>query len=299
MLNRKKSDGERLFDICNYAFLGILAVTTLYPFLDQLVISLSFAEDVYATSFRLIPKRISLSTYKAAMNYDLLWIGYRNSIVRTVLGVVLSMFFTALTAYPLAKPRMPFNSTITKFILFTMLFSGGLIPNYLLIKYLGIRNTMWALVLPSMIAGFNVLIVRNFFRTIPESLEESARMDGAGYLTIWARIVIPLSLPVLATVSLWIAVHHWNSWFDAMIYIDDPKKTVLQMVLRRIVIDTTSADIESIARKMEERRTGEDAFTGRQIQATVVMLAIIPMLIVYPFAQKYFVKGIMLGSVKG
>ena len=176
-----------------------------------------------------------------------------------------------------------------------MLFTGGLIPNYLLIKNLGLLNSVWSLVLPGMISAFNVLIMRNFFRSIPESLEESARVDGAGYIRIFTRIILPLSMPVLATIALWVGVGHWNAWFDSLIYIADGRKQVLQVILRRIIIENDTSDMKSMIQKMGSHTE----YTGRQLQSTVIMLSIIPMLVVYPFVQKYFVKGVMIGAIKG
>jgi putative aldouronate transport system permease protein len=296
MVNQtKKTLGEKLAEIALYLFMVLITLLTLYPFWNQVITSISAESTLYTTGMLLFPSKLSFDSYKLIFKYDAIWVGYGNTVLRTCLGVCLSLFFTALFAYPLSKKDLPFNRTITSLVLFTMLFSGGLIPNYLLIKKLGIFNSVWALVLPSMISAFNALIMRNFFRSIPDSLEESARVDGAGYFFIFRKIIVPLSKPVLATVALWIAVNHWNAWFDSLIYITDPKKQVLQVVLRKIIVDNNMDPINAMLYQFDQK----DVFSTRQLQATVIMFSVLPMLAVYPFVQKYFVKGIMIGAVKG
>lgn len=291
----RKTASEKAFDYVLYFLLALIVLITIYPFWNQVVLSMSTDESAYSSGVLLFPSSFSFNSYHLVFQYKPLWIGYGNTILRTVLGVVLSLFFTTLTAYPLSKKDLPFNRAVTAYILFTMLFGGGLIPNYLLIKKLGMYDTIWALVIPGLIGAFNVFIIRNFFRSLPESLEESARIDGAGYFLIFRKIIIPLSTPVLATVALWVAVGHWNAWFDSMIYISDPNKQVLQIVLRKIIIENNANDINTIIYKMGSTTQ----YSGRQLQATIIMFSIIPMIAVYPFVQKYFVKGIMLGAIKG
>ncbi|WP_106765826.1 carbohydrate ABC transporter permease [Paenibacillus faecalis] len=298
MLNVKKSRGDKVFDAILYLIMTIIMIITIYPFWTQIVISLDGggAESAaYSSGIILFPSEISFESYRLAFQYEAMWSGYLNTIYRTVLGVILSITFTTLTAYPLAKAKLPGNKIFTAIILFTMLFGGGMIPNYLLIQNLGLYNTIWALVIPGMVGAFNVLIMRNFFRAIPEELEESAVVDGAGYGIIFTRIILPLSKPVLATVALWVGVGHWNAWFDSMIYISDPGRQVLQVVLRKIILENNTTDLTLIMQKM----SNDSEFSGRQLQATIIMFSIIPMLIVYPFIQKYFVKGVMIGAVKG
>ncbi|MCQ6563250.1 carbohydrate ABC transporter permease [Paenibacillus mendelii] len=285
---------SKIADIFLYAIMTAVLVITLYPFWTQVVISLD-GGDAANSSFMLFPKSITFDSYKLALDFDALWIGYKNTIIRTCLGVALSILATAITAYPLSKKDLPLNRWITKFMLIQFIIGGGLIPNYLLIKYLGMYNTIWALVIPGMISTFNVLIMRNFFRSLPESLEESAMVDGAGYLKIFIRIILPLSMPIIATEALWVGVGHWNAWFDALIYTNDANKEMLQLVLRRIIIQNNPTQFSEVLTKLQEK----SPYSGRQLQATVIMLSILPMLVVYPFLQKYFVKGIMVGAIKG
>ncbi|MDQ6423478.1 carbohydrate ABC transporter permease [Paenibacillus sp. LHD-117] len=298
MLTVKKSPADKLVDVVLYTILAFIMLVTLYPFWTQVVISLDGAGvdgAAYASGFVLFPAKPTFGSYELAFKFDAIWSGYGYTLLRTGLGVLLSIVFTSITAYPLSKRDLPFNKYFTGMILFTMLFAGGTIPSYLLIKELHLMNTIWSLVIPGMIGAFNVLIMRNFFRSIPEELEESARVDGAGYARIFIQVVLPLSKPVLATVALWVGVGHWNAWFDSLIYITDPDKQVLQVVLRKIIIQNDTSDITQIIQNLG--KTTE--YTGRQLQATIVMFSIIPMLIVYPFIQKYFVKGVMIGAIKG
>ncbi|MFC3802035.1 carbohydrate ABC transporter permease [Cohnella sp. GCM10012308] len=282
-------------DLCLYASMTLLMLLTLYPFWTQLVTSLETGASVYSTRLMFVPEHVSFEAYRLAFHFTPLWTGYLNTIVRTVLGVLCMLVVTSLTAYPLSKKDLPFNRALTGFLLLTMLFTGGLIPNYLLIRELHLLNSVWALVLPGTLSAFNALVMRNFFRSIPDSLEESARVDGAGYLRIYVSVILPLSAPVLATLALWVGVGHWNAWFDSLIYIADGHKQVLQVVLRKILIENDTADMNAMIQKMNTH----SEYTDRQLQAAVVMLSIIPMLVVYPFVQKYFVQGVMVGAIKG
>ena len=291
-----KTIGDRIFNAVTLIFMSIVLFITLFPLWNQLIISVSEPYAGYTTGVLLYPKGFNLDTYKLVLKYPQLWMGFKNSVARVILGTALAIVFTAMTAYPLSKEKLPFNKAVTGFIFFTMLFGGGLIPNYLLIVKLGMLDRIWALVIPTMISAFNVFIMRNFFKTLPASLEESAKIDGAGYFYILWKIIFPLSLPVIATVSLWIAVMHWNSWFDALIYINSKQKIVLQLVLRKIVIENNPNDINGI---INLAKKGVSKYTGRQLQATMILVAVIPMLVLYPFMQKYFIRGIMIGAVKG
>ena len=196
-------------------------------------------------------------------------------------------------AYALSKRYLPNRNFWTTILIITMFFSGGMVPEFLLIRSLGLRNTIWALVLPGAISAYNITIMRNFLMSLPDSLEESARIDGANDIQILYKIIFPLSLPILATVALWTAVGHWNAWFDSMIYITKPEKQVLQVTLRRIVLEGTNQLVTMYGEEVNQKQTSET------IKAAVTMVTTLPILMVYPFIQKYFVKGVMIGSVKG
>jgi len=199
-----------------------------------------------------------------------------------------------LTAYPLSKKHFPHRGFWTGFIVFTMFFSGGLIPTYMVVKGLGLLNTVWALILPGLVPAYNMIIVRNYFMSISPSLEESAKLDGANDFTILLRIILPVSMPIIATVTLWTIVGHWNSWFDSMIYSQNARKQVLQVVLRRIVLEGSNEVVNMNAGMDDMSSVSPD-----NIKAATIMVATFPILMVYPFIQKYFVKGIMVGSLKG
>lgn len=285
-----RSLDNTLFDIVIYVVLIVAAVITIVPFLQVVTISLSPPEVVASYGMHLFPTKIDLEGYKSILKYDTLWSSYRNTIVKTASGTVLSMVLYVIGAYPLSKKYLPNRKFWTFFIIFTMYFSGGMIPSYLLINnWLKLSNTIWCLILPPAMSAYNLIIVRNFFETIPDSLEESAKIDGASDMTILFKIVVPLSKPVLATVALWCIVGHWNAWYDCMLYIRDDVKYVLQYTLQRILIEGQVEDINQIGVKVN---------TDTMKMASIVV-SIIPILIIYPFIQKYFTKGVLIGAVKG
>ncbi|MNI39980.1 Inner membrane ABC transporter permease protein YcjP [compost metagenome] len=199
-----------------------------------------------------------------------------------------------LGAYALSKKYLPHRNFYTMLIVLTMFFSGGLIPTFLLIKSIGLYDTRWALIIPGLINTFYMIIMRNFFMELPQELEDSAKIDGANDIQILARIVVPVSKPILATIGLWVAVHHWNEWFQALIYIQDQSKIVLQILLRRLIVENDDLQM----RELMSQAT-EDEVVAETVKSAVLMIATIPILVVYPFIQKYFVKGIMVGSLKG
>ena len=237
---RRKPVSSRIFDIVVYILLFLVAMVTIVPFLQVVTISLSPPEVVASYGLHLIPTKIDLEGYRSIFKYKLLWTSYRNTIVRTLFGTALSMFLYVIAAYPLSKKYLPNRRFWIFFIIFTMYFSGGMIPSYLLINnWLKLSNTIWALILPPAMSAYNLIIVRNFFESIPDSLEESARIDGARETTVLFKIVVPLSMPVLATVSLWCIVGHWNAWYDCMLYIRDDTKYVLQYTLLKLISFTS------------------------------------------------------------
>jgi putative aldouronate transport system permease protein len=289
----RQTAGEKIFGVFNILVLGAIALLCVYPFIYTLSISLSTAGEAGREGLHLYPREVSLLSYKTVLSNSNIITGYVNTLVRTLLGTVLTVLACSIAAYPLSRRELPHRALLTFLIVFTMLFGGGMVPGYLLIKNLGFINTIWALVLPGMLGAFNILIIKSFFQSLPEELVESARMDGAGEWRILFQIYIPLSKPVLATVALWSAVGHWNAWFDALLYITDDRKQVLQAFLQRIVIESGT--------KMMELGITDTAilkFTPETIKAATIIVTILPIICVYPFVQKYFVKGIMLGGVK-
>lgn len=294
----KKFDtfSDKVLVFFNTIFMLILIVIMLYPFVELTVLSLSTREDALRSGLKLFTKNPTFQAYKQILSSPEIVKSFFNSINRVVFGTLLSLFLTALTAYPLSKKDMPFNKFFTFLFIFAMMFTGGLIPTYLLIKGLGLIDTRWALILPAAMVPYNLIIMRNFLRGIPSALEESARIDGASNFIIWYKIIMPLSKPVLATIALWIAVAQWNAYFDALIYITDRSKFVLQVILRRILLEN-QADIYTKAVGSIEQMS--DLSTEETVKAALVMVSTIPIMVVYPFLQKYFTKGILLGAVKG
>ena len=290
----KRSIGEHIFDKFNFIFLGLMALTMLYPFWYELAISLADAERVAISKVFIWPEYMSLESYKNVCSDPNIWTGYQWTIIRTVLGTLIALILGFHFAYVLSKKYFPNRTFWTAILVFTMFFSGGMVPDYLLIRDLGLMNSVFALILPGAISAYNITIMRNYLMSLPDSLEESARIDGANDIIILYRIIVPLSLPIIATVALWTAVGHWNAWFDVMLYIRSSDKQVLAITLRRIVLAGTNASTTSMSG--EEMNTN---MTSETIKAATIMVATIPILCVYPFVQKYFVKGVMVGSVKG
>lgn len=293
----RKFLSKHMFNAVLVILMLMVMIICAFPFWNQMVLSVASTDQLYSIDVAWYPKSIDLGSYKAILNYRQLWRGYANTIYRTALGTFLTILVTTLMAYPLSKRDLPMNKTVTTMLVITMLFGGGLIPNYLLItQTLKLTNTIWAVVLPGLASAYNVFIIRNFFSSLPAELEESAFLDGAGYFRIFYKIILPLSTPVLMTVGLWVAVGHWQAWYDYMLYMPDPEGWGLGMVVRKILIQNRPQD----ALAAVQRTYGsEKAVDQRQLQAAIIMVSVLPMLIIYPFIQKYFTKGIMLGAVKG
>ncbi len=281
------------FDIFNALFMITLCVTTIYPFIYLLSLSLSTG-DVPLTQIHLIPPKFTWANYEKVLTNEFILSGFMNTVIRTVLGTALSLTFTIFAAYALSKRYFPHRTFWTAFIVFTMFFSGGLIPSYLLVKSLGLINSIWALVLPGLISAFSLIIARNFFMALPESLEESARIDGANDIRILFSIIVPISMPIIATLTLWMAVQHWNAWFDSLIYMTDSHKQVLQVVMRRIVLQGTKDMMD--VNNFDDRSL---VANPEMIKAATIMVTVMPIIMFYPFLQKYFVKGVLVGSLKG
>ncbi len=292
MLSKKERTSETIFNIFNYSFMVFLAFIMIYPFWELLVVSISPAAEASRIGLKLIPRGFTLEAYQQLFRSSMIGYGYYNTIMRTVIGTALSVILCFSMAYPLSKRDLPARNLITIFLVIPMFFSGGLVPDFLLINSLGIYDTLWALILPLLISTYNVLIMRNFIMTIPVSLEESALVDGANFFTILFKIIIPLSKPIMATIALWVAVKHWNSWFDAEIYTRSNTRVVLQLILRRVVIQHENAEITDTLQ-------GDEGVITKTVEAATVLMTTGPIILVYPFLQKYFVKGVMIGSVKG
>jgi putative aldouronate transport system permease protein len=295
LYQRMNSPLDKVFNAFNYILMFMLMIIFVYPFWSTMVMSFSDPKFSGVMGIKLYPVNgISLNSYKSVFTDNIIYIGYMNTLFRTLIGTILTVLITYCGAYSLTKKQLPFRKTITLIILFTMFFSGGLVPSYLLIKQLGLVGSRWSLIVPGLTSAWSLLIARNFISSLPEAIEESAIIDGAGRLTVISRILMPLSMPIIAVLALWTAVGHWNAWFDAMIYISDRDKMVLQLVLRRILIDS---DPQILSDGALTRTTAET--TPETVKAATVIVSILPIILFYPILQKYFVKGVLVGSLKG
>lgn len=293
---KRKTRGELLFNAANYSVMVLFGLTTLLPFLYVLSKSMSSEAAVVAGKVLFWPVGFQLGTYRYVLEQPEFMSALSVSAFVTVVGTVLAMFITATVAYPLSKPEMVGRKPLLLMFIFIMLFNGGMIPNYVLIRSLGLMNKVWALILPGILSVFNVLLIKTFYEQLPESVEESARIDGATNLRTLFSIVIPMSAPVIATVSLFYAVGYWNNYFFGVLYITNPSLKPLQQYLFDLVTSTMTAPDPATMRIDMDKYMNT---TPDSIRATTIMLATLPILLLYPLLQRYFVKGINIGSVKG
>lgn len=292
----KSSFGEKLFNIANHLFFILLGLTTIFPFLNLIAKSFSSEAAVISGSVTIFPVDFQTGTYKYVMQNSMFLNAFKVSLIVTVCGTLLALTMTALAAYPLSKPRLRGRKFFIIMYVFTMLFSGGLIPTYLLMQQLNLIDKLPVLFLPAMISVYNMLIIKNFFESLPDSLEESAKLDGASNISILLRITLPLSMPVLATIGLFYAVQFWNDYFASLIYINSAHLKPLQLYLKELFV--SSSDVFLRAGGEVNIDAAMNA-SPQAIQAASIILATVPILLVYPFLQKYFVKGVLVGSVKG
>jgi putative aldouronate transport system permease protein len=293
----RKHVSEWVFDIVNHAVLAILALSMVYPFLNILAVSVSRPVDALTMGVNIIPKSVTLEAYRQVIDQGMIGRAYLNTIIRTVSATILNLLCSFSVAFVLSKRDLPYRKGLTFFFVFTMYFSGGMIPSYLLMRSLGLINRMAVLILPALYGVYNIIMIRNYIGTIPHDLVEAAVIDGASPFTTMARIIFPLAAPILATVALWNAVGNWNAWFDAMIYIQDNEKQVLQVILQKLII------MERLQAEMPELAVMNTAanrnFSELTLKSALIMLTIGPIIFIYPFVQKYYIKGIVAGSVKG
>lgn len=288
------SSGRRVFTAVNGLFFVLFSLSCLLPMIHVFAVSISSSTAVTAGEVTVWPVNFTLKSYEYILSNNEYWRAMWVSVVRVVLGTAVSMFLTILMAYPLSKSKSDFKHQpfFAWFLVITMLFSGGLIPSFMIVKYTGLLDTIWALVLPGAVSVFNVLLLSNFFRNIPKEIEESAFMDGAGHFRILAQLYLALSLPILATLIVFIAVGHWNAWFDGLIYMNNQSNYPLQSYLQTILVKSNTQVMTQAYAKLLA------SISDRTIKAAQVFIAAIPILCVYPFLQKYFITGIMVGSVK-
>ena len=294
MVVYKKTPMDHVFTLINTLLMIFLMIITLYPFLYVLFASLSDPNEFIAHSGTLLyPLSPNLDSYWAVLNNPNILIGYKNTIFIVVVGTGINLLMTCVGAYFLSRTGPMLKKPIMILITVTMFVDGGMIPNYLLVRDLGMYDTVWALIIPGAISTYNMIIMRTMFQSIPASLEESARIDGAGEWTILFKLILPLSIPTIAVIGLFYAVGHWNSWFSANIYLRDKNKFPLQLILRDIVVESEVDDMTIGA------AFGNSYAMSFTIKYATVIVATVPILILYPWIQKYFVKGVMIGSLKG
>jgi len=293
---RRKSFEDIIFDIVNTVLLSITLLVVAYPLYFSLIASFSDPQAVYQGKVVFFPSDITIEGYKKIFSNVSIWTGYLNSIYYTTVGTILNLTFTLPLAFALSRKELPLGGTYMKIFAFTMYFYGGIIPLYFIVKNFDMIDKIWALVIPTLIATYNMIIARSFFMgSIPEELKESAFLDGCGYIRFFFSIVLPLSKALIAVMALFYAARHWNGYFEALVYMQQESKFPLQLVLRTILIESQSAmqdtsDITALADKMK---------LVDLVKYGCVIVASVPMLIFYPFVQKHFVKGVMIGAVKG
>ncbi|MED4860262.1 carbohydrate ABC transporter permease [Bacillus atrophaeus] len=290
--SKHNTKAGRVFDVCNILFLGGVGAITILPFLYIIAGSFATEAELAQRSFFIFPKTFTLDAYRYVFSTPTFIRSMGVSIFITVVGTAVQLFFTFTMAYPLAKRHVKGRNLLLNLVIFSMLFSGGMIPTYIVVKSLGLLDSYWALILPMAINPFNLIIIKNFFQQLPRELEESAKIDGCSEIGVFWRIALPLSKPVIATFALFYAVGIWNDFFHVLLYINDSAKWPLQMVLRQVTIlsDLTAANGDMVQNTVPPEQG---------IKLAVIVIATIPILAVYPFLQKHFAKGILIGSVKG
>ena len=290
----KDSTSYRVFTVVNTVLLVLMCAVMLYPFVMLLAQSFSSAGAINAGKVNLFPVDFNLDTYRAVANNSSFWRSYGNTVVYTVIGTSIAMVLTTTYAFVLSKKHLRGRGLLIGIAVFTMFFNGGIVPNYVLISSLGMKNTMWAVILPPALSVFNLLVMKAFFENLPTELEEAAHIDGLSWFGIFFRIVLPLSKAVIATMVLFYSVQYWNDWFGAFLYLDRTDLFPVTLYLRNLIAGASTAASEGAAAS-----GSAVADISANIQSVTMILILVPILCVYPFVQRYFVSGVMLGSVKG
>lgn len=295
---RKQSRPDKIFDVVNYTILILILFVVLYPLYFIVIASFSSPDAVASGKVHLFPVGFNIKGYQEVFKYQEIWTGYKNSIIYTVVGTFVNLAATIPAAFAFSRRELYGKNVFLLLFTFTMFFGGGLIPSYLLISNLGLKNTMWALVLPGAVGVYNLVVARTFFdQNVPNELWEAATVDGSDYFKYFFRIILPIAKPIIAVMFLIYAVGHWNSYFSAMIYINDRAKYPLQLILREILIQSQSIASQTSSANMESLEAHRQL--AEMIKYGVIIVSSLPVLCIYPFVQKHFVKGMMIGSVKG
>ncbi|PLR66440.1 MULTISPECIES: carbohydrate ABC transporter permease [Bacillaceae] len=282
---------NRIFNVVNIVFMSMFALVILFPIWDIVVASFSSPDTLRSSKIRIWPEEFSLENYRLVFNDASIWNAFLISILKTVIGVVTHVFFTAMVAYAMSKKDLLGRNIYTAMGIGTMFFSGGMIPTYLLMKSLGLLDSFWVYIIPALFSYYDMIIIMNFFREIPSSLEESAKMDGAGVWTIFMKIIIPLSMPVLATIALFNGVYQWNDYITTKLYISNEALYPIQMKLYEIIVQQQAQTMQTVGSVVIPT-------SSESIQLATIVIATVPIVLVYPFLQKYFISGMMIGAVK-
>jgi len=293
---KQKFSGDQLFNIAIYIIAIFIIAIILYPLIFVVSASFSDPTKILNGEVWLLPKGFTLDAYRQVFQDSRLWNSYKNTIVYTIIGTTINIILTTLLAYPLSRKDLPGRNFFMFVIAFTMFFSGGIVPTYLVVQDLGMLDTIWALVIPGAISTYNAIVMRTFFQdSIPWELQEAALLDGCGNAKLLYKIILPLSKPILAVMVLFYAVGHWNSYFGALIYLDSDHLYPLQIILREILIQNQAA-MHDVVMDFEMAR---QIMMAESMKYSVIVIASLPVIVMYPFVQKYFVKGVMIGSIKG
>ena len=292
---KKKSKGDRAFDITLVVISILIILVIAYPLYFVVIASFSQPEAVLGGKLRFLPVGFNLESYQMVLTEPKVWTGYRNTLLYTALGTCINLVLTTLAAYPLSRKDMPFRGLLTFVASFTMLFGGGMIPVYLVVRGLKLTDSIWAMVIPNALATYNMLVMKNYFQSsIPEELQEAAAIDGCDHFGTLIRVVLPLSAPIMAVIVLFYAVGHWNAFFNAIIYLRNQDLFPLQVVLRDILLQNSLEAVGGDLTGMYEK-----VMRGESMKYALIIVASAPVIMLYPFVQKYFVKGVMVGAIKG
>ena len=292
----KRSFGEKVFDTCNFVFLGLISLTTIYPFIYIAAVSLSSVPAVIRGDIFFWPQEFTIEGYQMIFRDGEILRAYYNTVWYTAVGTVFNVFFTMLAAYPLSRKYFTLRSPIMLFVAITMFFSGGMVPSYILINQLGLPNTRWVMFIPFLVSAWNLILARVYLQsTIPDELNEAAKIDGASELRIFFRIVLPLSPAIIAVISLYYAVDHWNDFTTALFYINDPELVPLALFLRRLLILNVENNTQSA---LSQLNTIQNQGITTRFRYGAVIITMLPIMLSYPFLQRYFIKGVMVGALK-
>lgn len=297
MVIKNKSTFSMLFDIINYILLALIAIITILPFIYVFAGSFTATEELIAKKFVLFPTKFSFDAYRYIFSTPTFVRSLLVSIYITVVGTFINILFTGITAYALAHKNIMGRRIIMLGITFTLLFNGGMIPNFLVVRSMNLLDTLWSLLIPGAISAYNLILMKNFFQQLPKELEESAKIDGYNELAIFFKIIVPVSTPAIATFTIFYAVGHWNTFFNALMYINDSQKWPVQVLLRQTVIMSQGGlgDADAISQQMAEKFI----VPPETVKLATIVISTVPILLIYPFFQKHFTQGLMLGSVKG